>query len=442
MGHLAGKDTYLRAARRLDSLTVRAPYDATLRAILEELFTVREAELVAGMPATPSTLARLQELTGLPRAELEPLLEGMCRKGLVIDLYFERQGITLYQVSPFVIGVFEFTMMRAGLDADHARRARLFNEYWERFMAANAEGFVALTRALPHEAALPHDAAQPAGDHVEILDYERASRLIEEESKFAVGICSCRHEKQHLGRRGCDTPLEQCTSLGTSADYLLRRGLARPISRGEMLERVERSRELGLVIATDNVQRRPGFICHCCSCCCNLIGALTKYGSTTAIVSSSFVARVDAAGCAGCARCVEACPIDAITLGGPAAAAAGARGPARVDEQVCIGCGVCATRCKTASLRLAPRTRRVFHPETTFERVILQALQAGTLAELVFDNPSSRAQGFLRGFVGGFLRLEPVKRALVSERLRSTFLREVARAARRRAGSGPSPVEL
>jgi len=172
----------------------------------------------------------------------------------------------LYSPSPFVVGVFEFTMMRSAPDDDHRRRAALFQEYWQEFMAANfgPERRVALARTLPHEAALPEGS-------VEVLDYERASDLIGRARRFSVGLCSCRHEKHHLGEKRCSVPLESCTALDHGADYLIRNGLAREISREEMLELVERSRALGLVMNADNVRSRGTFICHCCSCCCNLL---------------------------------------------------------------------------------------------------------------------------------------------------------------------------
>jgi hypothetical protein len=53
---------------------------------------------------------------------------------------------------------------------------------------------------------------------------------------------------------------------------------------------------------------------------------------------------------------------------------------------------------------------------------VLQCLERGTLQNLFFDNPQSITQGFLRGVVGGFLRMPPVKRALMSDALRSNFL--------------------
>ncbi len=64
----------------------------------------------------------------------------------------------------------------------------------------------------------------------------------------------------------------------------------------------------------------------------------------------------------------------------------------------------------------------MIHPETTFERVMLRSLERGTLQNQSFDNPQSFSHKFMRGFVGGFLNLSPVKRALMSDTLRSRFL--------------------
>ena len=61
-------------------------------------------------------------------------------------------------------------------------------------------------------------------------------------------------------------------------------------------------------------------------------------------------------------------------------------------------------------------------PESTLQRVILSSLDRGNLQYLLFDDPSSTTQAFLRAFVGGFLKLPPVKKALLSEQLRSRFL--------------------
>jgi ferredoxin len=76
-------------------------------------------------------------------------------------------------------------------------------------------------------------------------------------------------------------------------------------------------------------------------------------------------------------------------------------------EPVCLGCGVCALKCPTGALKLHPRPQKVFHPEDSFERVMLQALERDTFQTFIFDNPASRTQEFMRALVGGFLKLPP-----------------------------------
>jgi hypothetical protein len=53
---------------------------------------------------------------------------------------------------------------------------------------------------------------------------------------------------------------------------------------------------------------------------------------------------------------------------------------------------------------------------------MLQCLEKGTLQNQIFANPQSINEKFMRAFVGAFLRLPPVKKALMSDRLRSRFL--------------------
>jgi ferredoxin len=277
-------------------------------------------------------------------------------------------------------------------------------------------------RTLPHE--------EVVTDHVEILDYEKASALIDAQTSFAVGLCSCRHEKMHLGEQKCDVPLETCTSMGSAAEFLIRNELARPISKQEMVDITARSRELGFVLSTDNVRQDAGFICHCCSCCCNLLQGIRVSGYPGVLVSSSYLAECNEEACNGCGKCARACPIDAIRM--EEVAGASGEKPRKkpvIDEKVCLGCGVCGLSCKQNAIELIPRKQRVLHPEDSFERVLLQSLERGTLQNLIFDDPTSWSQGFLRGLVGGFLRLPPVKKGLMSQGLRSRFLEVVRKKA-------------
>jgi ferredoxin len=105
-----------------------------------------------------------------------------------------------------------------------------------------------------------------------------------------------------------------------------------------------------------------------------------------------------------------------------------------INEEVCIGCGVCGLVCDPDAIKMEKRAQHVIHPETTFERVILQCLERGTLQNQLFDEPDRLSHKAMRGIVGGFLRLPPVKKALMSDTLRSRFLAALAAGAAAKAG--------
>ncbi|WP_027177292.1 ATP-binding protein [Maridesulfovibrio hydrothermalis] len=421
MGHIIGKDIYRKLGEKVDNTTVRMPWSDAMHEMLVNLYTPAEADLIVRMPYRPSTVERISRLTGMDAGVLQPLLEGMCFKGLVCDLW--EDGQYQYMISPFVIGFFEFTMMRTQGQLESKKWAELFQSYMfgdKSFFESNfGDGQqISIMRALPYE-----DAVRDV-EHVEILDYEKASALVAQHDKFAVGICSCRHEKMHLGEQGCDVTLETCTSMGDAAEFLLRNKFAREICRSEMNDIMARSKEMGFTLTTDNVKENSGFICHCCGCCCNLLNGIKFSGYPGVLVSSSFIAAVDLNDCNGCGLCVKACPVDAISIykkekDDPAGRA---ERYAVVDKSICLGCGVCSLKCKTEALKMDKREQKVIHPEDSFERVILQSLERGTLQNLIFDNPNSRSEDFMRSLLGGFLKLSPVKKGLMSDVLRSRFL--------------------
>ena len=422
MGHLAAKDAYRDLGRAIDGLTMRTPWSETLRAILRELYTPEEADLVSRMPTGLAPLRRIAEITGIPEQRLAGLLESLAAKGLVMDL--ESGGGYRYTVSPFVVGVFELTMMRTDGEVDFPRMARLFKEYLaagDGIIEANAGNGerVSVLRTIPHAEAV---ADAP---HIEVLDHERAGELVERADGVVVGTCSCRHEKLHLGEKRCEVPLASCLCFGTEDSYLVRRGFGRAVPREAARELLDMAKEKRLVLNADNVRKDVGFICLCCSCCCNVLGGIRRFGLPNILVTSRFIAEVDGSRCTGCGSCAGSCPIEAIGMvDAPPAGSPRDRRPA-VDASFCIGCGVCGLACKPRAMRLVPRARRVILPENTIERVILQALERGTLQNFMFDNPNLASQRFLRALFGAFLSLPPVKRAMMSDGFRSRFLARI-----------------
>jgi len=390
MGHLAAKDVYRDLGRAIDGLNTRAPWNEALRAILRELYSEEEADLVSRMPTGLATLHRVAEVTGIPEQRLAELLDGLAAKGLVMD--FGTVDGFRYTISPFIVGVFEYTMMRTDGGVDFPRMARLFREYVAAdgsFFEANAGSGerVSVMRTIPHVDAITE------APHVEVLDHEKAGELIERAGGAIVGICSCRHEKLHLGEKRCDVPLATCLSFGTEDSYMIRRGLGRPVGKEEARELLDMAKEKRLVLNADNVRRGVSFICMCCSCCCNVLGSIRRFGLPNVLVTSRFVAALDGPRCTGCGACARACPIEAIQMSDtPAGGSTRDRRPA-VDTSFCLGCGVCALACESRAMRLVSRTQRVILPETTVERVILQSLERARCRTSSSTTPTSRVRG-------------------------------------------------
>jgi Pyruvate/2-oxoacid:ferredoxin oxidoreductase delta subunit len=272
----------------------------------------------------------------------------------------------------------------------------------------------------------------------EILDEERATAILEQAGSWAEGICHCRHVKSHLGQR-CGYPLEHCLALGAGAEYLIRAGLARRIDKARALDVLVHAREHDCVQMADNVRRRPTFICNCCSCCCEMLEGFRVLRDNGGRVTSNHVAEVSSAECLACGDCVAACPIGALSIP-EAAAGSGEEAFARVDAGMCLGCGVCRRHCPSGALRMRRIAVRVHTPETQLERMMLQALERGKLAYLVFDDQTSWTQRTMAAALRTLLRLPPAKQLLARRQLRSRFVELLLGGLKRSPGSWATKV--
>ena len=173
MGHIIGKDIYKELGERLDGSMVRMPWNDAMKEMITYLYTPSEAELLVAMPYRPATLERIASITGLQEAKLRYMLDGLCRKGLVCDIWNEDHY--QYMVSPFVVGFFEFTMMRTGANLPQKKWAKLFQGYMfgrPEFLNTNfGDGQeISVMRALPHEETIIADP------HVEVLELRTRPR--------------------------------------------------------------------------------------------------------------------------------------------------------------------------------------------------------------------------------------------------------------------------
>ncbi|MDA8335485.1 MAG: 4Fe-4S dicluster domain-containing protein [Peptococcaceae bacterium] len=367
MGHLinAKEEVYRALAERLNRNPVGAPGSEVLMEILHRLYTETEAMVGAKFPLVPLPAARIADLTGMRQEDVTAVLDGMAQKGLVLDL--PRRDEVYYMLAPVVIGFFEYTFMRVREDLDMKELAELFERYFhnDEVKKEFAGGETTFFQTLVYESLIP------AVVETEVLEYERASAIIRQSGGGALTMCACRHKASHLGK-ACDAPLDVCTSLGGAADWLLRRGLARPATVDDLLRTLDRTEKLGLVHMGDNVLNNPTYICHCCGCCCVVLKSVREYGKGSTH-PSNFIPEVDREGCVGCGTCADTCHIDAISMMDDS----GRGETPQVNKDLCLGCGVCAAACPSGALSMARRAVLHVPPENKKEQFLRFARERG-----------------------------------------------------------------
>ncbi len=382
------------------------------------LFSEREAGLVAQLPIKPFKADKADRVWKLGITETRKVLDELASRGILIDMRI--RGNTFYVLPPPMAGFFEFSLMRIREDIDQELLSSLFHQYLnveEDFIKALfATGDTQLGRTFVHEPVLSSENA------LHVLDYERASHVIDTAKHIGIGMCYCRHKMEHL-ERACDAPMNICMTFGATAQSLSRNNITRSVDRAEAMSLLDEAYENDLVQFGENVQRRVSFICNCCGCCCEAMIAARKFGILQPVHTSNFLPAVAEDLCNGCGNCISVCPVESIFLVSANDPHRPVKKRVKVDKDTCLGCGVCVRNCGIGALSLQSRPERVMTPLTTTRRTILMAIERGKLQNLIFDNQVLTSHRALAAVLGVILDLPPVKRAMASKQLRSRYLR-------------------
>lgn len=167
---------------------------------------------------------------------------------------------------------------------------------------------VGLMRVIPIETAIEGNTRRAS--------YEEVSKYLNENDIFTVTDCSCRTDRELMGE-GCGHLKEDmCIQMGHAAEYYIKTGRGRQITREEAFEIIKRAEENGLMHQIPNIDGsgKTHAICNCCGCGCLSLRTAEMFKNND-MVRSNYVARVDKEKCVACGQCVENCPVNALKLG-------------------------------------------------------------------------------------------------------------------------------
>ena len=167
---------------------------------------------------------------------------------------------------------------------------------------------VGLMRVIPIQSAIDGETRRAS--------YEEISTYLEENDLFTVSPCSCRTDREVMGE-GCGHLKEDmCIQMGHAAEYYIRTGRGRQITREEAYEILKRAEENGLMHEIPNTDGsgKTHAICNCCGCGCLSLRTAAMFKNVD-MVRSNYVSEVDAGKCVACGQCVENCPVNALKLG-------------------------------------------------------------------------------------------------------------------------------
>lgn len=303
--------------------------------LVQELFTLEEAEVAAAMPLKPAPASVIAQQVGKKLEDIQDTLERMADKGLCST--FVSGGQRYYVASPFVPGIFEFQFMRGTRTERDRKVARLIHAYKKAF--DEKQGFQPIT--------FPFNRVIPVGESIRpearVHTYNQVYAYIDRYEPIAVSTCFCRHQAKLLDEKDdCGKPDDVCLQFGLGAAYVIERGMGRKVNKEEAREVLSRAEEAGLVHASLNTQEID-FICNCCPCHCLILKTALSQPKPGKVLYSGFQPTYEPKLCTQCGTCVEKCPAKAVTRNEPVP---------QLDPDRCLGCGICAFNCPVEAISM------------------------------------------------------------------------------------------
>ncbi|SKA92893.1 NADPH-dependent glutamate synthase beta chain [Caloramator quimbayensis] len=278
--------------------------------VLEPVVTEEMAEVGLCLEfRKPKSAEEIAPLCGKSIEETQKLLWELAMAGAAFVNKID--GVDKYWHEVWVPGHMEMMVNNKENSKKYPQIPRAFEAYGRKKGPLAAGNFPVGTgpmRVIPIEQSIMGETRRAS--------YEEVSKYLNENTIFSVSDCSCRTAREAMGE-GCGHLKEDmCIQLGHAAEYYIRTGRGRQITREEAFEIIKRAEENGLMHSIPNLDG-PGkthAICNCCGCSCFSMRIAEMYVNPD-MVRSNYVSQVDKDKCVACGECVESCPANALKLG-------------------------------------------------------------------------------------------------------------------------------
>jgi electron transport complex protein RnfB len=336
----------------------RLPDSTYLMPLIQKRYSLSEAAFLTGIPHSAVSLEEIAKIKEMPIKVLAPLVQQMCRQGLMYKI--RRRESVRYRLNDAFFVFFRSSYWSETIEGAR-ESASLVNKYYydgfyDQYATVHAKGL----RALPIDQTIP--------DHRKILPYEDVLKVLDNVEYYTVSDCPCRQRKKmDPDSQDCAKPMGVCLHFDELGHYIVDQGMGREISREETKQILKTSADAGLVHGISNWKEKPDTICNCCSCCCLWTEAFHKLGHHKGLDASNYLVTIQPATCKACGLCVKRCPMDALQLTHSAVSSNKYRKAAKLITDDCIGCGVCVHKCPTQSLKLVQKDELVDPPQNVRE---------------------------------------------------------------------------
>lgn len=282
---------------------------AVFTKMFKKLISEEEAILGQVVEKKPASVEEIAERGGITPEKAAPMLKHMAQKGVI----FEREagGKFFYNITPFIPGFYEFVMTDPETMKDPSM-AELFRDVNHilpgkilQFVSGQEGGLLKVTPVMKEM-----DAQR------QVYSFEDLMTFVNNAHSYSVAPCACRLSAKLVGK-GCEHPIEDtCVQFDDTADYYVRTGRGRRVTKEECIEILKNTEKAGLVHTAFSVEGKDysTFICNCCGCSCSGL-RYTNIFDANPFSRSNFRAEINDDNCVACGECVSICPVNAITLG-------------------------------------------------------------------------------------------------------------------------------